>query len=92
MVRIWAWLPCWSLMVHGPWSMVEDFLHTLDGVEMPLVKESISEEPLPPLPPLPVPKDSRDEAVGRRDGRGRAVKEWKIRYFRVCWNIKEHIF
>jgi hypothetical protein len=37
----------------------QDFLQTLDGAEMPSLKESIAEEPLPPLPP---PKDSRDEA------------------------------
>jgi len=40
----------------------QDFLQTLDGAEMPLLKESIAEEPLPPLPPLPPPKESRDEA------------------------------
>jgi len=37
---------------------LEDFLLILDGIETPLVKESISEEP---LPPLPAPKDSREE-------------------------------
>ncbi|CAL1147725.1 unnamed protein product [Cladocopium goreaui] len=41
-----------------PAFSLEDFLQTLDGVEMPLLKESIAEEPLPPLPP---PKESRDE-------------------------------
>lgn len=41
-----------------PAFSLEDFLQTLDGAEMPSLKESIAEEPLPPLPP---PKDSRDE-------------------------------
>ena len=41
----------------GEWFRCQDFLLVLDGIETPLVKESISEEP---LPPLPAPKDSRE--------------------------------
>ena len=53
--------PWWESMIRWfRWFRCQDFLLVLDGIETPLVKESISEEP---LPPLPAPKDSREAHI-----------------------------
>lgn len=62
----------------GEWFRFQDFLLVLDGIETPLVKESISEEP---LPPLPAPKDSRE--AGK-------VTSCHIRFFHHLFSVPSH--